>query len=221
MAAERDGETALGVARARFVESLPRRAVEIEAALGMVEAAPASLGPRDDLRRRLHALYASAQVFRIRDLAGPLRVAVKSLDEARESGRGLVPEEITGLGHLARSLPQLAREREPGRSVRGSRIPSSPGIARTPSSVPGVLAAPGPEGAPSATYVSPPEPSPAPADDDPSGGRLPSVWKRTGPLRRRATRPSMAGLPAARPTPPPPPSESPPEVRVPAPPLPS
>ena len=191
MASERDGDTALGVARARFVESLPRKAVELEAAVGLVGASPEALGPRDDLRRRLHALYASAQVFRIRDLAGPLRVAVKSLDEARQRGRALVSEEVDGLGNLARSLPQLAQEREPGRSVRGSRIPSSPGIARTPSSVPGVLSSPGAlEGVSGASRGAAPGAAPD-ADDDPSGGRLPSVWKRTGPLRRRGTRPSI------------------------------
>ncbi|MEM1415697.1 MAG: hypothetical protein AAGH15_12390, partial [Myxococcota bacterium] len=205
MADKRDGATALGVARERFVEGLPRKARELEDAVRRLAATPDREAPRDELRRRLHALYASAQVFRIRSLARPLRAAVGRLDDARARTRPVTREELEALGRLVRALPNLATEREPGRSVRGSRVPTSPGFRRAPSSVPGVLAAPTSEGPPSSTYA-PPPPEPAGEGEGTTSGSglLPAVWKRSGRLRRRSSQPNLEAVTTRRPTPLPP-----------------
>ncbi len=69
MAAGKGEDTALGTAHGRFVESLPRKAIELRGAIALLTATPAAEGPREDMRRRLHTLYASAVVFRNEALA--------------------------------------------------------------------------------------------------------------------------------------------------------
>src|SRR5262245_45175073 len=58
MAVGRSEETALGSARGRFLESLPRKAIELRGTIATLTATPGAEGPRADLRRKLHALYA-------------------------------------------------------------------------------------------------------------------------------------------------------------------
>lgn len=99
--------TALGVARARFVDGLPRKANELKAALALLATSPDATAPREELRRRLHALYASAQVFRIEALASALKENIQALDASRESKRPVSQEEIDNLAHLSSTLPLL------------------------------------------------------------------------------------------------------------------
>ncbi|MEM9194305.1 MAG: response regulator, partial [Myxococcota bacterium] len=100
-------DTALGTARARFVDALPRKGRELKAAVALLAGAPEARRPREELRRRLHALYASAQVFRIGSLADALKDAIKRLDRARDEERSLTQEDLDALSHLAATLPAL------------------------------------------------------------------------------------------------------------------
>jgi len=104
----RNEETALGVARARFVEGLPRKAGELRGAVALLAATPGADRPREEMRRRLHALYASAQVFRIERLAEALRAGIQRLDGARDAGRALDQTDLDHLAELARNLTTLA-----------------------------------------------------------------------------------------------------------------
>lgn len=99
--------TALGVARARFTDSLPRRSKEVKAALKLLVASPSAERPRESLRRRLQSILASAQVFRITALAEAIRHSVTMLDTARSEHRPLSKQELEELGRLATSLPEL------------------------------------------------------------------------------------------------------------------
>lgn len=105
-------QTALGVARARFVEGLPRKARELRASLALLAGTPDEERPREELRRRLHALYASAQVFRIEPLALALKDALAEIDEVRDARRGFTQDELDRLANLAATLPALGRDDE-------------------------------------------------------------------------------------------------------------
>jgi len=129
--AARKEETALGTARARFVEGLPRKASELRGAVALLAGTPDAVRPREEMRRRLHALYASAQVFRIGPLAAGLRDAIQRLDSARESGGELAQDDIDSLATLAATLPALA-----GDSRAGSPSTSPPALAPEPYRVP-------------------------------------------------------------------------------------
>ncbi len=107
MAEETARETALGVARARFVDSLPRKAEELGRAVELLAGTPDGARLREEMRRRLHALYASAQVFRIEHLAVALKDGIHRLDAAREGARALRPDELDLLGRVASALPSL------------------------------------------------------------------------------------------------------------------
>src|SRR5262244_722241 len=94
-------DTALNVARARFVEGLPRKAGELRGAVAVLAEGRDSSRPREDLRRRLHALYASAQVFQLAAISESLKDAIQRLDDARDQGRALSQEEVSSFGALA------------------------------------------------------------------------------------------------------------------------
>ncbi|MBW2461004.1 MAG: response regulator [Deltaproteobacteria bacterium] len=100
-------ETALGSARARFVEGLPRKAQELGVAVALLLESPGEDRPREELRRRLHALYASAQVFRIDALAGALKEAIGRLDAVRAEARPATEDDLDALATLAATLPGL------------------------------------------------------------------------------------------------------------------
>jgi CheY-like chemotaxis protein len=112
-AAMTDGQkkdTALGVARARFVEGLERKAQEMKASAALLVGSPGADRPREEMRRRLHALYASAQVFRIDPLAAALKDAIQRLDAARDQKRPLGDEDLEVLTALSGTLPALAAQ---------------------------------------------------------------------------------------------------------------
>jgi hypothetical protein len=106
--------TALGVARARFVESLPRKAAELRASTALIVASPSEERPREELRRRLHALWASAQVFQIEALCDALKDAIGRLDRARDPKSPLRQEDLDALAALAATLPLLTNKTPPG-----------------------------------------------------------------------------------------------------------
>lgn len=143
-------QTALGVARARFVEGLPRKAREVRASLALLAGTPEEERPREELRRRLHALYASAQVFRIEPLAAALKEALAQIDAVRDERRGFSQDELDALATLAATLPALGRTDDDAMPSVDTAIP-------TPVATP----APTPAPAPSATPA-PRAPPPAP-----------------------------------------------------------
>ncbi|MBX7192529.1 MAG: hypothetical protein K1X94_10750 [Sandaracinaceae bacterium] len=114
--------TALGVARARFVEGLPRKATELRASTALLVASPAEERPREELRRRLHALWASAQVFQIEALCDGLKDAIERLDRARDQRTSLKQDDLDALAALAATLPLLGNNVAAG----GPAIPSAP-----------------------------------------------------------------------------------------------
>ena len=118
-------DTALGVARARFVEGLTRKAMELKGAVALLVAAPGSDRPREEMRRRLHALYASAQVFRIEPLADALKECIQRIDASRDQKRALSQDDLDALATLSSTLPTL------GAVSESSRRPSAPPPAST------------------------------------------------------------------------------------------
>ncbi|MDQ3037111.1 MAG: hypothetical protein M3Y87_32255, partial [Myxococcota bacterium] len=109
MGPESSRPTPLGVARARFVDGLPRKAAELRGSIALLAATPSEERPREELRRRLHALYASAQVFQIAALAGALKHAITRLDGARDEKRALSSDDVDALATVAATLPVLGR----------------------------------------------------------------------------------------------------------------
>lgn len=140
--------SALGVARARFVEGLPRKAKELKAAMALLVATPDAERPREEMRRRMHALYASAQVFRLDPLASALKEAIARLDAARDEKRALDQDDLDALAHLGATLPTLAGAAEPeqtspsiaapppGTLRKSSRPPAPEAAAEEPAAMP-------------------------------------------------------------------------------------
>src|ERR1700678_2882280 len=59
----------LGGARADFVAGLGRKVSEMRGVLSTLEADPRASGPRDELRRKLHALGAAARLLHFDSMA--------------------------------------------------------------------------------------------------------------------------------------------------------
>ncbi|MEY4512328.1 MAG: hypothetical protein RLZZ450_4450, partial [Pseudomonadota bacterium] len=141
MVAGNTEDTALGVSRTRFLESLPRKAIELRGAVALLSETPAAEGPRDDMRRRLHALYASALVFRNDALARAVHEAIDRLDAVREAGRSLESPDLELLTTLVKRLPDLrgepAREAaaEPERPIEPFSVPP-PELSFSPRTIP-------------------------------------------------------------------------------------
>jgi DNA-binding response OmpR family regulator len=133
MSDEHRKHTALGVARERFIEGLARKAAELKGAVALLVASPDSERPREEMRRRLHALYASAQVFRMQPLADVLEDCLKRLDASRDEGRALSQDDLDALASLAVSLPRIGAEAES--SPRPSAAPPAP-LRRTEPAAP-------------------------------------------------------------------------------------
>lgn len=69
--------------RTGFVRSLPRKVVEIKATFGALIADPRSTRMRDELRRKLHALYTLARSYQLTRLSDALVACVDILDATR------------------------------------------------------------------------------------------------------------------------------------------
>jgi CheY-like chemotaxis protein len=97
----------LGGARADFVAHLGRRVAELSSLLRHIEAEPALPHPRDDLRRRLHALSAGARLLRFARLAEEVGGVEGLLHEAAD--RGVVaPAEIATIRGVLDRVTVLA-----------------------------------------------------------------------------------------------------------------
>jgi CheY-like chemotaxis protein len=117
--------TPLGVARARFVDGLARKSQELRGSLALLAATPHEERPREELRRRLHALYASAQVFQLESLAAALKDGIVRLDQAREERASVSQDGLDSLASLAATL-----------SLLGSQSPASDPAIVIPTAAP-------------------------------------------------------------------------------------
>jgi CheY-like chemotaxis protein len=124
---------ALGIARDRFLEGLPRKAAEVMGAVEALAAQPSTDRVREDLRRRLHALYAATQVFRTEALTESVKVALDLVDALKRDRRAPNEGELTALREVARRLPDLGR----GGADAGPKVVTVRGASAAP--VDGVL----------------------------------------------------------------------------------
>jgi len=92
------------------VDGLARKSQELRGSLALLAATPHEERPREELRRRLHALYASAQVFQLEALAGALKDGIVRLDQAREGRVQVSQDDLDALASLAATLPLLGSQ---------------------------------------------------------------------------------------------------------------
>jgi CheY-like chemotaxis protein len=229
MAGGSNQPTALGIARARFVEGLERRANELAGGVAQLRESPGEDRPREELRRRLHALFASAQVFRIAPLAEVLQAAIARLDAARDEGRELSQEDLQALEHLVATLTEKGGDgapeasapesRSPAAGERGSVMPPLFTPTPPPRPSPEASARPSPEASasPPATQPEPKAPEVAAKPAAPvarqPGPRAPGVATNPEPLV--APSPGSPGAPRA-PASPPKPTRAPSVSKAPA-----
>jgi CheY-like chemotaxis protein len=97
----------LGGARADFVAGLGRKLNDLRTALSALEADPRATGPRDELRRKLHALGASARLLHFDAMAASITDAEHVLEKGARTGP-LGVAELGVVGHALDDLPALA-----------------------------------------------------------------------------------------------------------------
>ncbi|MGD0677033.1 MAG: response regulator, partial [Polyangiaceae bacterium] len=97
----------LGGARAVFVASLGRKLADARDLLAALGEDPSSKPPRDELRRRLHALGAGSRLLQFEALARSLQEALAVLDGATRVG-SVRETELAFLAGLLDDLPALA-----------------------------------------------------------------------------------------------------------------
>lgn len=119
-----------------FVLSLPRKVTELRATLGTIVADTRSSRMRDELRRRLHALYTSARGFGLVSLSEGLREGIAHLDALRASSV-LGQRDLDNLGEFIATLSTLAQRDLPERPDLFER-PRDRGPAALQSSKPSV-----------------------------------------------------------------------------------
>lgn len=101
--------SALYSARLRFVEGLPARADELSSTAERLARDPGDQEAAAMLRRRLHALLASAQVFEERALALAVQDLIARLDVAQRAERPFSRQEIDAVSLVVASLPTYVR----------------------------------------------------------------------------------------------------------------
>lgn len=145
-------DTALGIARTRFVEGLAKKSDELDKAIAEVRTAPGAGRARDELRRRLHTLYASSQVFHLNELAELLKGAIARIDRASDDARALNASELYELNALPARVAEFGPPRQasiPAGVQRVQRLVQTltgmpPSMATSSSLMPkSALAAPG------------------------------------------------------------------------------
>jgi CheY-like chemotaxis protein len=97
----------LGGARADFVAGIGRKLIDLRTALTALEADPRASAPRDELRRKLHALGASARLLHFDSMAAAISDAENVLEKGARSGP-LGVAELGVVGHVLDDLPALA-----------------------------------------------------------------------------------------------------------------
>ncbi len=121
----------LGGARADFVASLGRKAHDARAALTTLESergSAAEKAPREDLKRRLHALGASARLLHFEAMATALGDAERLLEEA-----ALTEAHLATVATVLADLPTLAWD-EVTKAAAGDDAPEAPSARPEPTS---------------------------------------------------------------------------------------
>jgi CheY-like chemotaxis protein len=107
--------TALSSAHERFLGSLPTRARELSELVRGLEQTPGDERLLEQLRRRVHALYASGQLFGEPSLLDALQPVLAELDAARDGQRALSAAELSTVSAFCKSLePEGERESSSG-----------------------------------------------------------------------------------------------------------
>jgi CheY-like chemotaxis protein len=102
----------LGGARADFVASLGRKVRDAREQLAALEDDPSSKQPRDELRRRLHALGAGARLLRFEAMFRSLQEALGVLDRGTLLG-ALREQDVAFVTQVVDDLPALAWSEAP------------------------------------------------------------------------------------------------------------
>src|SRR5262245_32411453 len=110
--------TALGSAHGRFLRSLPERGLELRELVRKHQLAPADAAVSEQVGRRLHTLYASAQVFQEQALVEGIKLALAGIETARLERRPPTPGELDAVLALCDELPATSG----GSSSRPSSI---------------------------------------------------------------------------------------------------
>ncbi len=100
--------------RSTFVLSLPRKVTELRATLGTIVADSRSVRMREELRRRLHAMYTLTRTFALENLSEGLREGVALLDALRTTTQ-LSQRDLDQLSETIASLASLAQKDIPER----------------------------------------------------------------------------------------------------------
>jgi CheY-like chemotaxis protein/HPt (histidine-containing phosphotransfer) domain-containing protein len=122
---EKEESQGLGGARGDFVASLGRKVADARKALATLEADPRAQGPRDELRRKLHALGTSARMMRFEAMAQALAEAEAALESLDPSNTAT----LRNVNVVARALDDL-----PALAWSDSRRPETPAAEPPPSS---------------------------------------------------------------------------------------
>jgi CheY-like chemotaxis protein len=113
-----DGDSGrIGGARADFVASLGRKVNDARELLALLDDDPSSKTPRDELRRRLHALGSGARLFRFEGMSHSLQEALAVLDRGAQAG-AMGEEDVGFLAQILDDLPALAWGEVPSREAR-------------------------------------------------------------------------------------------------------
>lgn len=118
--------SALGDARRRFMQGLRTKTADMGALVRELSVDGSSDRVRDELRRRLHALYASAQVFRLSRVASELKGTVDTLDAAIGERRATTREECGRISRVLDSLDELSDGVGASAAVSSGPPPASP-----------------------------------------------------------------------------------------------
>src|SRR5256885_9734453 len=125
------GEASEGLAgvRADFVASLGRKVGDARKSLAALEGDPRASAPRDELRRKLHALGTSARMMRFEAMAQALAEAEAAL-ESLDPGNAASLRNVTVVARALDDLPALAwsdaRRAEPPPAPPGGSKSSPP-----------------------------------------------------------------------------------------------
>ena len=134
----------------QFVQTLPRKVAELRGTLATLVADPRSQRVREELRRRLQALYTVARSFELPVLSEGLREGIAHLDTLRGAPE-LCARDLETLADLLATLPALAQRDAPesagssfASASRASIASSLPGLPPMPQPMPAIPPAPAP-----------------------------------------------------------------------------
>ena len=115
----------LGGARADFVASLGRKVADARDVLGELEEDPSAAAPRDELRRRLHALGTGARLLRFDLMARSIQEANAVLERAAIAG-AIRDTDAGFIAQVLDDLPALAWGEVPPREKEAGETDGAP-----------------------------------------------------------------------------------------------